>query len=137
MRLEARPDRALIRAAGNSIRHVHVAQAMRPLVAVLLALAACGGDDSSGGLVQPGPSQPANVAGNWTFNWTNMAGTHPSVGSFACNVNGVHATLTQTNATFSGTINGDWSISCSGGGQTVSDTFTGGLLRARWSTAAR
>jgi hypothetical protein len=55
-----------------------------------------------------------------------MNGTIVGLGSFSCNITGVNATLTQVDNTFSGQINGDWSMTCLAGGQTETMTASGG-----------
>ena len=57
-----------------------------------------------------------------------MNGTIVGLGSFSCNITGVNATLTQVDNTFSGQINGDWSMTCIAGGQTETMTATGGVI---------
>jgi hypothetical protein len=57
-----------------------------------------------------------------------MAGNVSGFGTFSCNVSGVNVALNQTGTTFTGNVVGDWVITCLAGGQSASQTFTGGVL---------
>ncbi len=92
-------------------------------LAIAVLLVACGGDGGE----SLGPAPP-DLNGSWAFNWTNMNGTIVGLGSFSCNITGVNATLTQVDNTFSGQINGDWSMTCIAGGQTETMTASGGAI---------
>jgi hypothetical protein len=87
---------------------------VRKLFALLLVLG-CGGDDSTG------PS--ASVAGTWTASMTNMSGSGVSCSSTSPTT----LTITQSNATFSGSYSGG-ELTCSGPGGTVSEFVGSGTI---------
>jgi hypothetical protein len=91
-------------------------------LAIAVLLVGCGGDGGE----SLGPAPP-DLDGHWTFNWTNMSGTVIGVGTFACNVNGVNATLTQVDNTFSGQTSGGL-LTCLAGGETASENLGDGVI---------
>jgi hypothetical protein len=85
------------------------------LVAAVLALAACGGSDSTG------PSD-ANVAGAWTLSASNMSGQGVS-----CTLSGSNLSITQSGTTFSGSY-GPGTLTCVAGTQSVGSTVQGTVV---------
>ena len=82
-----------------------------------LALAACGGDSSTG-------PQNANIAGTWRFSWTNMAGSVQGI-PYSCNVSVADFVITQSGSGFSGVQQGNALMLCFVLGETTEDLFGG------------
>jgi len=93
---------------------------MRRLLAVTLslaALAACGGGDS--------PTEPRtiNLSGTWRITYTNMTGS-----GITCGTTAIDYVISQSGTTFSGTSSSTYTITCTDGVNTLSETFVGAII---------
>jgi hypothetical protein len=84
-------------------------RALPYLLAGALALAACGGGDSTGPTV-------TGIGGTWSFAWHDMSATVSGV-ALSCSVTNVRMTLTQSGESFTGTQTGTATMTCSANGQ--------------------
>ena len=82
---------------------------------VAVAIAACGGSDSTA------PSGPPNIAGTWTLN-LNFSNTQLAA---SCSIQSAVVVFTQTGASFSGTTNSGTQI-CTVAGQSQTTSVAGG-----------
>ena len=86
-----------------------------PLAAWLaVAIAACG---SGGEATAPPPPPPADISGAWNLTFTNMTG-----GGLSCSTSAIAVTIVQSSATFTGSGQTSWTLSCVSGGTTQSST---------------
>lgn len=86
-----------------------------------VGVAACG-SGSSGGTTPPPPA-PADISGAWNLTFTNMAG-----GGLSCNTSAIAITIVQSSATFTGSGETPWTLSCVSGGTTQSSTDTAATI---------
>lgn len=86
------------------------------LTLALAFLAACGGGDATG------PSAVLNVSGGWLLSISNMTD-----GTISCSGTPATMTLAQNGTTFSGSY-GAFTLTCTGGGQTLSGQIQGGSV---------
>ncbi|HEY8061920.1 MAG TPA: hypothetical protein VID74_03935 [Gemmatimonadales bacterium] len=106
----------------TSTRRPDRGQAWMPLVAWLaLGVAACGG--GSGGTTTLPPPVPADISGAWNLTFTNMAG-----GGLSCNTSAIAVTIVQSSATFTGSGQTAWTLTCVSGGTTQSSTDTAATI---------
>jgi hypothetical protein len=94
-----------------------------PALVVWLAvgLAACSSGSSEG--TSPPPPPPADISGGWNLTFTNMAG-----GGLACNTRAIAVTIVQSGATFTGSGQTNWTLTCVSGGATQSSTDTAATI---------
>ena len=87
------------------------------LAFLLAAVAACGGDSSSG------PDTPS-IAGTWRFSFSNMSGAFQGI-PVSCNAAALDFALSQSGTTFSGAQVGAGRLTCSAQGEIIVDDLIG------------
>lgn len=93
--------------------------ATRRLAAAILGLAllaACGGD---------GPTEPklVNLSGTWRVTYTNLTGS-----GITCSTTAIDYLISQSGSTFTGASNSTYTITCTDGVNTLSETLTGAIV---------
>jgi hypothetical protein len=94
--------------------------AIRRLAAASLGLAllaACGGSD--------GPTAPRtpDISGTWRVSFSNLTGSGITCGSSA-----IDYVISQSGSTFTGTSSSTYTLTCTDGINTLSQTFTGATI---------
>jgi hypothetical protein len=83
---------------------------------VLSLLSACGGDSPTG-------PKTADISGTWRITFTNMSGS-----GVTCGTSAIDYVISQNGDTFTGTSNSTYSLGCTDGVSSQSETLTGAII---------
>ena len=81
-----------------------------------VVLGACGDGDGTG-------PNPVDIAGTWSLAWTNMSGS-----GIRCQTSAIEYQIVQNGTTFTGNSNSTYTLSCTDGITTLTDTLTGAII---------